>query len=62
MSDKNPNDTESPCAMDTTSTGEPSNKIDLREISITLDAWSRTCDQVLTTLDEQVDKILKKKK
>lgn len=47
------------CAMDTTSTG-PSQKVDLREISIVLDGWIRTCDQVLNTLDEQITKIVKR--
>lgn len=35
------------------------NQIDLREISIILDSWSRTCDTVLSTLDEQIIKIIK---
>lgn len=33
--------------------------IDLREISIILDGWSRTCDTVLDTLNEQINKIIK---
>lgn len=49
-----------PCAMDITSSGEASNKVDLREISIILDGWSRTCDQILNTLDEQITKIVKR--
>lgn len=32
--------------------------IDLREISIILDGWSRTCDTVLNTLNEQIFKII----
>ena len=35
------------------------NQIDLREIFITLDTWSRTCDTILSTLDEQITKIVK---
>ena len=35
------------------------NQIDLREISIILDGWSRTCDTVLNTLDDQINKIIK---
>lgn len=35
------------------------NQVDLREISITLDSWSRTCDTVLNTLSDQITKIIK---
>lgn len=39
---------------------QPYNKnIDLREISITLDGWSRTCDTILSTLSDQISKIIK---
>lgn len=31
--------------------------IDLREISIMLDGWVRTCDTVLKTLSDQINKI-----
>lgn len=34
-------------------------QIDLREISIILDGWSRTCDTVLNTLNDQIAKIIK---
>lgn len=37
----------------------PQNQIDLRELSIFLDGWSRTCDTVLNTLNEQINKIIK---
>lgn len=30
------------------------NQADLREISIILDGWSRTCDSVLQTLNDQI--------
>lgn len=35
------------------------NQVDLREISIILDSWSRTCDTVLNTLSDQITKIIK---
>lgn len=49
--------------MDVTMASEQNEptKIDVREISIVLDEWSRTCDQVLKTLEEQINKISKKK-
>lgn len=31
----------------------------LREVSIVLDGWSRTCDTVLNTLNDQINKITK---
>lgn len=34
-------------------------KPDLREISIILDSWSRTCDTLLTTIEAQINKITK---
>lgn len=34
-------------------------QIDLREISIILDGWSRTCDTVLNTLSDQITKVIK---
>lgn len=37
------------------------NQIDLREISIILDGWSRTCDTVLNTLSDQITKVIKNK-
>lgn len=38
-------------------TARQSNQIDLREMSIILDGWSRTCDTVLNTLSDQLTKI-----
>lgn len=34
-------------------------QVDLREISIVLDSWCRTCDTVLNTLSDQIAKIIK---
>lgn len=33
----------------------------IREISIILDEWSRTCDQVLKSLEEQINKVSKRR-
>lgn len=36
------------------------NNIDVREISIVLDGWTRTCDIILSTLNDQISKISRK--
>lgn len=32
---------------------------DLKEILVVLDKWTRTCDMVLVSLDDQIKKIIK---
>lgn len=32
---------------------------DLKEILVVLDRWTRTCDTVLVSLDDQIKKIIK---
>lgn len=34
-------------------------QVDLREIAIVLDSWSRTCEAVANTLEDQIRKITK---
>ena len=39
--------------------GGEGDKNNLRDILIVLDKWTRTCDMVLSSLDEQIKKINK---
>lgn len=39
--------------------GNSEDRNDLREILIVFDKWTRTCDMVLASLDDQIRKIMK---
>jgi len=36
---------------------EPQNRTDLMDVLVVLDKWTRTCDVVLNSLEEQIKKI-----